>query len=209
MHHACNVITLTMCRLVGLQVAEDFDNDNFAAQLAPLPDLHGVPTTIEVTSINDEFSGTFHLHEFLLAASPGVTGGSQLRHPHGRLPACITDRRSGARITPREAERRAGKGSRKAWKQTLRTAVGGSEISLQRYFLQLGIDGSDGAAGTAFPELSGSGGDESTEFRAELCTVEQPRVPGLALLTAASDPCGWWPPSDQSATSTMQVRMNV
>lgn len=195
--------------LPDLQAREDFDNDDFAPQPAPLADLRGVPTTIEVTSINDEFSGTFHLHEFLQAVSPGDAGGSQLRHPHGRLPACVTDTSSGARITPREAERRAGKGSRKAWKQTLRTAVGGSEISLQRYFLQLGIDACDGAAGTGggaqAEELSGSGGDGSTEFKAELCTTERPGVPGLALITAGSDPCGWWPCGDQSATSTMQV----
>ena len=64
-----------------------------------------------MTSINDTWRGTFHLHEFLQATSPSGDGGEhwQQRHPHGRLPECVTDGRTGERITPREAESRAGK----------------------------------------------------------------------------------------------------
>lgn len=43
-------------------------------------------------------------------------------------------------MTPREAEMRAGKGSRKSWKLTLMTMHAGQEMSLQKYFTLLGVE---------------------------------------------------------------------
>ena len=56
------------------------------------------------------------------------------------------------RITPREAEKRGGKGARKSWKQTLLTSHGGKELSLQKYFTMLGLErAGQGLAGAAAP----------------------------------------------------------
>ncbi len=47
---------------------------------------------------------------------------------------------SPTRITPREAEIRAGKGSRKSWKLTLLTYHMGKEMSLQKFLTQMGLE---------------------------------------------------------------------
>jgi len=161
-----------------------------------------VPQTLQVSSINDAWFGTFFLHEFLLASGPASSEGTdQLRHPHGRLPACVTDGRTGARITPREAERRAGKGSRKAWKQTLRVVHRGRKISLQMYMTQLGVEGSSsGDVG------SGSGGDEITEIRVSKSETTTSR--GETLPTMRPIPA-WWSNDQKVGTSAMQQVRNM
>ena len=92
------------------------------------------------------------MHEYLLCTCPASIQHIEIdipivRHPHGRLPACVTDGKLGDRITPREAEKRAGKGSRKAWKQTLLTSADGTDVTLQKYMTMLGLDGGGGGGG--------------------------------------------------------------
>ena len=105
-----------------------------------------------VCSINYEWAGTFHLHEYLICVCPNSVKHIAInipivRHSHGRLPACVTDGKLGDRITPRDAEKRAGKGSRKAWKQTLLTSVDGSDVTMQKYLTMLGLEGGGGGGG--------------------------------------------------------------
>lgn len=91
----------------------------------------GLPTEISIHSINGTFRGTLWLHEYLAGASENV---------YGRLPPCVSQEGSPTRITPREAEIRAGKGSRKSWKLTLLTYHMGKEMSLQKFLTQMGLE---------------------------------------------------------------------
>ena len=167
-----------------------------------------------IYSINYEWSGTFHLHEYLVSTNPSMvpyldTGAPLLRHPHGRLPACVTDGKLGDRITPREAEKRAGKGSRKAWKQTLLTSVEGSDITLQKFMTMLGVEGGSTVTGGMTPATAlrkdRSSVEDSADMRME-GSGDPMRAPppGATVPVLPAMNTMAWMTGDQAASFAMQ-----
>lgn len=80
----------------------------------------------QVVSSNTAFTGTFFLHEFL--EGNGV----------GRSVACIQEDGGNFRMTPGEAEERAGLGSTKNWKKSLQVIKIVLRMRLLKYLLLRG-----------------------------------------------------------------------